>query len=89
MTKEESNVIKFVRIHEDVYISESAICEIHFSHQAETETSVNPGGGFVERPTGHKMLVAEIITISGQKRSAHGKFAEDLLRLLQASANPN
>lgn len=82
MSLEEFKGAKFICVHEDVYISESTICDIQFTHREDTRPGLEPG-------TGHKILEAEITTISGKTRFTHGKFAEDLLKLIQANTISN
>jgi hypothetical protein len=89
MSLEESNGAKFIRTHEDIYVSETAICDIHFSHREERKPGIEPSGGLNPKPTGRRILEAEITVISGEKRYAHDKFAEDLLKLVQARTYSN
>ena len=89
MSLEEFNGAKFIRTHEEIYVAESAICDIHFSHREERKPGFEPGGSPGAKHVGRRILEAEITVISGEKRYAHDKFAEDLLKLVQARTYPN
>jgi hypothetical protein len=82
MSPVESNGARFIRTHEEIYVAESAICDIHFTHREERKPGIEPSGG--PKTPGRRILEAEITVISGEKRYAHDKFAEDLLKLVQA-----
>jgi hypothetical protein len=82
MSPEEFKGAKFIRIHEDAYISEGSITDIHFTHREERKAAIEAGAG-------RKILEAEITTISGQKQYTHDKFAEDLLKFVQARTISN
>ncbi len=84
MSPEESSGPKFIRTHEEIYVAESAICDIHFSHREERKPGFEPGGAQGAKTVGRRVLEAEITVISGEKRYAHDKFAEDLLKLVQS-----
>lgn len=82
MSPEEFKGATFICLHNDVYISASTICDVQFTHREDARPGAEPGAG-------HKILEAEITTISGKTRFTHGKFAEDLLKLVQANALSN
>jgi hypothetical protein len=89
MSLEEFKGGRFIRIHEEIYVSESAITDIHFTHRDEIRQGYQQSGASNPTPTGHKILEAEIVTISGEKHYTHDKFAEDLLKLVQARTISN
>ena len=82
MSPEEFQGSKFICTHDGLYISAAAICDIQFTHREEVKPGIQPGAG-------HKILEAEITTITGHTRFTHGKFAEDLLKLVQAHTISN
>ena len=84
MSPVESNGARFIRTHEEIYVAESAICDIHFTHREERKPGFEPSGATGAKTVGRRILEAEITVISGEKRYAHDKFAEDLLKLVQA-----
>jgi hypothetical protein len=87
MSPVESSGSMLIRTHEEIYVAESAICDIHFSHREEKKMGIEPSGG--PKTLGRRILEAEITVVSGEKRYAHDKFAEDLLKLVQARTYSN
>jgi hypothetical protein len=87
MSTEKLDDIKFIRIHENVYISEASVSEVIFADEEQRQATNVSGGGIESKPTGRKNLTATIHTVSGEKRFTRDKFAEELRRFLQAHCN--